>query len=864
MLKTILRRGALAVSLFVAALFSSALLQSCKEDLSGIEADIKDLQERVDALETAVEALRAAYEDGKIISSVAPHPTKDGWLVTFSDNSSISLTNGRDGATGETGATGAAGSDGRDGIDAVTPLLMIDTSGYWMVSYDNGASYEHLLDPSGAKIKALGLDGAPGQDGVDGKPGADGKPGEDGKPGADGADGLCVRVVVDDRGLYCFEIYDPADPSVVKERVETPYDSDPAAVVRAVKKDPVSGVVTIIMADGSEFSFNLDVRYPTGIVLLADAVAIGEGGTATFEFRVNPSNAFIDFDPSQGMIRLDLVNEELLSRVVADSYVTDPVNFRLEKIEASLTPSGDVKAGQYRATIRDLAVEKDYAQGVALVLNSTDGAGNPVQISSAMMRVEWGAGSSIQSFSVNGSPEAERVAGGSLLMVRLPYGTDPAKCVPTFTTSAAGIYCDGVQLVSGSSELDLSMPRDLTICSRSGVKSTVRVAAAYSDLPILYLSTPSAIESKEVWVEGSRLELLNTSGHLQDMDVPLSVKGRGNSTWNYPKKPYALKLDKKDSVLGMPRHKRWVLLANYIDPSKIRNAFAFEIARQTESLPWTPRGEFVDLVVNGQMMGNYYLCEQIRVDRDRVDIVEMEAADNSGDPLTGGYLLELDKIMDEVNTFYTARRRLPVMVKSPDDDVMTSEQLGYISSYFDQLENTIYTSTFPGNGEYREFVDLETFADWWLVHEICTNAEPTHPKSCYMYKDRGGKLCAGPVWDFDWGTFTTSRENTFVASNSLWYFRFLRDPVFKEIVQRKWEALLPKIEVLPEQFLLPLYARLSPSVNADYLLWPRYFDPSVEADVNEDITLTPDQSLERIVASYRRHLRWLDTAIRAL
>lgn len=855
MLKTFLRRSAWAAAVAFGAIIFSASIESCKEtDLSGIEADIKDLQDRVGALEAAVEALRAAYEDGKIISAVAPHPTKDGWLVTFSDNSSIALTNGRD---GETGATGAVGSDGRDGLDAVTPLLMIDTSGYWMVSYDNGASYEHILDASGGKIKAMGLDGAPGKDGEDGEDG------ENGAPGADGRDGLCVRVVVSDSGLYCFEIYDPSDPATVVERVETPYDSDPSAVVRAIKKDPSTGVVTIIMADASEFSFNLDVSYPTGIVLLSDAVAIGAGGVASFEFRVNPSNAFIDFDPEHGMVWLDLVNEALLSRGVAESYVTEPKNFRLEKIEASLTPSGDVKAGQYKATIRDLSVEKDYAQGIALVVNTVDGAGAPIQISSAMMRVEWGAGSSIQSFTVNGSEEAELV-GSSMLMVRLPYGTDTKKCVPSFVTSAAGLYCDGEEIVSGSSEIDLSMPRDITIRSRSGVQSTVRVAVSYSDLPVLYLSTPAAVDSRDVWVEGSRMELLNTEGNALDMDIPLSVKGRGNSTWNYPKKPYALKLDKKNSVLGMPRHKRWVLLANYIDPSKIRNALAFEIARLTESLAWTPKGEFVDLVVNGQMMGNYYLCEQIRVDRERVNITEMEAADNSDEAITGGYLLELDTNMDEVNTFYTSRRRLPVMVKSPADDVMTSEQLNYIGAFFDKLENTIYTPTFPDNGEYREMVDLETFADWWLVHEICTNAEPTHPKSCYMYKDRGGKLCAGPVWDFDWGTFTASRENSFVANNSLWYFRFLRDPVFKDIVKRKWDVLLPKLELLPEQFLTPLAERISPSVNADYRQWPRVFDPSLEADVNEDVYLNPAESTERIVASYRRHLRWLDSAIKAL
>ncbi len=873
MLKHTLRHWALAIPVAIFSMWMPLSVVSCKEtDLSGIESDIKDLQGRVDALEAAVNALRAAYEDGKIISSVATHPTKDGWLITFSDNSTISLINGIDGlngATGETGATGAAGADGadgrdgRDGLDAVTPLLLIDSSGFWMVSYDNGASYEHLVDSDGQKVKAVGLDGAKGETGAPGADGSDGNDGNDGADGADGKDGLCVRVVVDERGHYCFELYDPADPATAIERITTPYDSDPACVVRSITKDAESGVILLVMADGSEFSFNLDVTYPTSIVMLADAVAIGEGGTASFEFRVNPSNAYIDFDPDHGMVQLDLVLEEALGRAIADSYVTAPKNFRLEKIEASQTPSGDIKAGQYKATIRDLAVAKDYMQGVALVLNSVDGRGAPVQISSSMMRVEWGAGSSIDSFTVNGSDEAE-IIDGSRLLVRLPYGTDVTKCVPTFATSAAGIYCDGRQLVSGESEIDLSMPRDLTIQSRTGTKSTVRVAVCYSSVPILYLSTPSEIADKETWVGGSSMELLNTENHAMDAQLTLSVKGRGNSTWNYPKKPYALKLDKKNPVLGMPRHKRWVLLANYIDNSKLRNAFAFEVARQTESLAWTPRGEFVDLVVNGEFLGNYYLCEQIRVDENRVNITEMNASDVTDETITGGYLLEFDTMMDEVNTFYTPRRRLPVMVKSPDDDVMTPEQLSYISGFLRDFENTIYTSTFPDNGEYREFVDLETFADWWLVHEVCTNGEPIFPKSTYIYKDRGGKLCAGPIWDFDWGTFSAAKAETFVASNSLWFYRFLRDPVFVDIVKRKWAVLLPKLQLLPEEFLRPKAGQIAQSAFADFQQWRTRYLPPIDESINEDINVPPYESFEYIMDSYNKHLLWLDRAIKAL
>lgn len=130
------------------------------------------------------------------------------------------------------------------------------------------------------------------------------------------------------------------------------------------------------------------------------------------------------------------------------------------------------------------------------------------------------------------------------------------------------------------------------------------------------------------------------------------------------KKPCAFKLSSRRQALGMAKHKRRVLLANCFDRSLIRNAVVFELGRET-SLEWTPRGEYVDLVLNGVLLGNYYLCEQIKVDKNRVNITEMSSSDVDGESVTGGYLLEYDVNYDEVNKFKTAVKNYPVNIKEP-------------------------------------------------------------------------------------------------------------------------------------------------------------------------------------------------------
>ena len=321
-----------------------------------------------------------------------------------------------------------------------------------------------------------------------------------------------------------------------------------------------------------------------------------------------------------------------------------------------------------------------------------------------------------------------------------------------------------------------------------------------SRLPVLYVYTPDnvAVTTKENWVAESHAYLREADGTAEGKITDLgtaNIRLRGNSTLAYPKKAYAFKLDKKASLLGMPSDKRWDLLANYIDRTRLRNHVALEMGRRLSGLAWTPKGQFVELFLNGEHMGNYYLVEHIKIAENRVNITEMKAGDTD---LSGGYLLEMSSEMDEPYQFYTnyfdrwgqGQYRLPVMVKSPEDEDMDNTKLAWIQNFI----NSVQTNVLGGNAAWHDQVDMDSFVDWMLVQEITGNYEPFHPKSCYLHKDRGGKLMMGPLWDFDYGTFMNSgaggnSSSTIVYHYSIWYGSMIQDAAFKAKVRERWPAI---------------------------------------------------------------------------
>ena len=373
-----------------------------------------------------------------------------------------------------------------------------------------------------------------------------------------------------------------------------------------------------------------------------------------------------------------------------------------------------------------------------------------------------------------------------------------------------------------------------------------------SGLATVYIDTErgAAIVSKVDYVQASLS--IRSDGGVYDMDqVACSVRGRGNTTWSWPKKPYLIKLEKKEKVLGMPKHKRWILLANFMDRTLMRNLVSMKVSSMT-NLAWTPHCEPVELVLNGMHRGTYLLIEQVRVDKNRVDISEMTPEDNSGEAVTGGYLLECDFHYDnEVQWTDThggcvqwgSQGGIPFAVKYPDEEDLTKPQLDYIKQYVYDTAEAIYGPYFtdPEKG-YARYIDVDSFVDYWIVFEVMGNHELGNPGSVFMHKDRGGKLVAGPCWDFDWGvlSYNTSPQgkNGLINGEAIWYARLFEDPVFKEKVRKRFMELLPQLETIPS-YMDALQERLSESAKYNFRLW----DPAEDASMNGGFIINGDENL---------------------
>lgn len=375
-------------------------------------------------------------------------------------------------------------------------------------------------------------------------------------------------------------------------------------------------------------------------------------------------------------------------------------------------------------------------------------------------------------------------------------------------------------------------------------------------LPVVVLDTPDAapIVSKEVWLEGATVTIYNPDGSI-DYEGSLSVKGRGNSTWTqFPKKPYAMKLDSKGEILGMKKHKRWCLLANWMDRTLIRNAVAFEISRKTE-LAWTPSGKFVELILNGEHKGNYYLCEQVKVDENRVNITELKKTS-----VEGGYLMEVDAWFDEAYKFRSPVHDVPWQFKDPDE--VNQAQFDYMYAYVEAFERSLYDDALFKARDYTNYIDCDSWVDWWLVNELAQNGDVNQPKSIYISKDVGGKLVAGPVWDFDWGTFIPVEFNpsmdkvNYSCRGPKFYLNriCIEDPQFRALAKEHWMRFRSALAEIPA-YIDSLAATLVASDAINIAMWP------IDRTTNQDVTLSYMDAVARLKQAYTEKFQWLDNII---
>lgn len=367
---------------------------------------------------------------------------------------------------------------------------------------------------------------------------------------------------------------------------------------------------------------------------------------------------------------------------------------------------------------------------------------------------------------------------------------------------------NGTELVSGQSTAAFSGEGDYTMTVSEKTYTVTVMQSKY--IGSMYIATESGnmdyIHAYKENKESGSILVVQADGTV-DYDKGLDqIKGRGNTTWtNLEKKPYNIKLEKKASLLGMDTSKKWCLLANGQDHSLIRNKVAFDLADEV-GLNYSPDSQYVDLYLNGEYAGVYQVSEKVEIgDNNLVKVNDLEGQTeelndtdlasyeyknggtkagrkkyfnipNNPEDITGGYLMEYEvesKYNEELSGFVTSRGQY-VVLKGPE--VASKEQVDYISTFVQEMEDAIYSSSgYNSLGKhYTEYIDAESAALMYLIQEYSVNID-CGITSCFFYKDSDvngdGKIHAGPAWDFDvsFGNLESEKDGVSMKSTDHWF-----------------------------------------------------------------------------------------------
>ena len=223
--------------------------------------------------------------------------------------------------------------------------------------------------------------------------------------------------------------------------------------------------------------------------------------------------------------------------------------------------------------------------------------------------------------------------------------------------------------------------------------------------------------------------------------------------------------------------------------------------------------------------------------------------------------MELDSYFDEVNRFRSYYYNMPYMFKDPDE--VNSAQFSFLQNYVNNMEASLYDNSRFSAREYTDYLDVDSFIDWWLVHELTGNEEPKHPKSSYMHKDKGGKMVMGPVWDFDWGTFMPHTKFVTLGRSDglkcIYYERLFQDPQFKKRAKERWNELEAGFREIPD-FIDSEAARIKSSESMNHNLW-KITPDVIGSYINGDETMSFDNAVKRMKEAYSGKLEWMDGKI---
>ncbi|HEX2926687.1 MAG TPA: CotH kinase family protein [Ruminiclostridium sp.] len=325
------------------------------------------------------------------------------------------------------------------------------------------------------------------------------------------------------------------------------------------------------------------------------------------------------------------------------------------------------------------------------------------------------------------------------------------------------------------------------------------------EMPIITVNTvsESKIDTKEKYTD-AQISIINDDGKYDVTNMATSIKLRGNSSLNADKKSYKMKFEEKQNLLnvGEGKAKTWTLIANYYDGSLLRNLTAYHFADLLTGISYSPNCRSVELYINGEYQGVYLLCEEVSVSKNRVAIEE-----KPDEVEKDGYLVEMSRYTAE-DMFAVDTATYEIKSDLSATESIKKRQIDYISNYIKKS----YDSLVSGNKkDVEKYIDINSLVDIYIGNEIVKNVDAGWG-SFYMYKDVKGKLCFGPMWDFDlamgnanctkgcdsWQGFNPYHVLNYNANSNPWFCHALTNKWFRDLVKKRWNELKSKINELPK------------------------------------------------------------------
>jgi hypothetical protein len=351
-------------------------------------------------------------------------------------------------------------------------------------------------------------------------------------------------------------------------------------------------------------------------------------------------------------------------------------------------------------------------------------------------------------------------------------------------------------------------------------------------LPVLYINTEDAtpVTSKETYISGTYY--LDPMGHDDvkalgsvDEPLPLEIRGRGNSTWKLVKKPYKIKLGAKTALMGLAKSKHFALLANGQNTDAFFNPIGFDLSKKL-GFPWTPSLAPVELVLNGEFLGLYCLTENVRVEKNRVNINEQEDLNTDETTVNGGWLVELDNYTDASQIVVAEQEDKPMKITYHTPEVLSDVQKNWLINEFNKINAAIYNPD-KNSHEWEDYIDIDMLARFVVVQEVMSNYD-AYVGSWYLNKDLGEdeKWMCGPVWDLLWNYDKTKTNDDYVWNTresriTKWLPELWKYPALQKKVVEIWSSLDDGVFSEIYANSKALLAQIADSYNYDSVMWTK-------------------------------------------